>query len=147
MPKREKEIQVKLLAEEDIKYWAEQVVAPDPSKADEHRDEQLAHRVVNLADITSVINYLIRVNSQELYHALQKQATDVIVLRTIMTDKLGVTEKELDEYEEEISEKLELNRVAMEKLQDIQAKGEDITEEDLKELNRELVKMSEQDDE
>lgn len=146
MPKREKELQVKLMDEEDIKYWAEQVVAPDPSEADEHRDEQLAHRVVNMADVTSIMNYLIRVSSQELYQAMQRQATDIIVLRQIMTEKLGVTEKDLDEYEEEISEKLEMNRVVMEKLQGMQARGEDITEEDLKELNRDLVKLSEQDD-
>lgn len=134
MPKREKELQVKRIAEEDLRYWAEQTLAPNPEVVDERKDEQLAHRVPNLADITSVIDFYIRVHNQELYQALMSQAKDISVLRQILTDKTEITEEEIKEYEADFEEKMEADRKIMEKIQELQAKGEDLSEEDMKEL-------------
>lgn len=147
MPKREKEVQVKMMNEEDIKYWAQNIVSPSPQSEDERRDEQLAHRVINLADMTSFVTYLIRVNSQELYHAMKQQATDIIVLRNVIIDELGVSEEKLEEYEKEVRDKLEANQRVMEKLQEMQARGEDITEEDLAEINKELEALEPREEE
>lgn len=146
MPKRQKQIQVNLMKDEDIKYWAESIVAPDPDTADEHKDEQLAHRVVNLADMTSLMSYLIRVNSQELYHAMQAQAIDNMVLRNVIINELDVPVEKLEELKEEIREKMESNQRVVEKLQQMQAQGEDISEEDLEKLNKELEEINKQGD-
>lgn len=143
MPKRQKEIQVKPLNEDDLQYWAEQILFQDAGEEDEHKTEQLAHRVANLADLTSLIDYMFRVRNQEQYQVMMKQAKDIGVLKQIIVSETDITPEEIEEHESDFSQQLEMDMKAEEKLRELKAKGEEPTEEDLKEIFEELSKETE----
>lgn len=98
---------VRPMEDADLEYWFEQLIAYDPSKEDEERTERIAMKVPNVADITSLVDNLVRVKNQEMYQAMMSQSKDIAVLRQILVEKTDISEEEIAEFESDFDTKLQ----------------------------------------
>lgn len=144
---RDLEVSADFIKSKDMTYWLEQLRYYDPEKEDEEKTERIARRVLNLADLTAFVDNFVKVNSQEIYHLVQKQSQDLGVIREILIHELGVSVEKIEQYEDVYQKKLEKEFKVIEKIQAMGEAGEDLTMEDIERIYQEVLQGEETDEE
>lgn len=140
-------VKLDLMDEDKLAKWVEQAVTGTVSDLSATESDDIALSAVNLADITSVISYMIRIHNQELYQALMSQSRDISVLKNALLENTDLTTEDIKEYEKAFDEKVELGNKINDALQKMNDLGEDATEEDIKSVQEELAELKSQYDE
>ena len=111
----------KQISEQDLRMWVEfitfgKVEGKEPSEKQIKQLERLSKRTVNLADASTVAQYLVRLETQSDINNLTAMLDSVFF---ILRDKINVTpeeiERALDEREKEIQEQFKEDQEATEK--------------------------------
>lgn len=110
----------KQISEQDLRMWVEfitfgKVEGKEPSEKQVKQLERLSKRTVNLADASTIAQYLVRLETQSDINNLTAMLDSVFF---ILRDKINVTtediERALDEREKEIQEKFKEDQEAKE---------------------------------
>lgn len=110
----------KQISEQDLRMWVEfitfgKVEGKEPSEKQVKQLERLSKRTVNLADASTIAQYLVRLETQSDINNLTAMLDSVFF---ILRDKINVTtediERALDEREKEIQEKFKEDQEAEE---------------------------------
>ena len=123
------------LQDNDLKVWAEFFGLKEFDEDTEEVLTELETRVANLGDVTALAKYLDKIQKEELMHTLKMMTERMTVLEYIVTDKLNVTEEEIQDYTVKYHKEMEEVKAEMEKIMKESAEEEENGEPSLEIIN------------
>lgn len=105
---------VEPLTSEQMETWSRFISGSQTDKESENIAEELQERVVNLADITSFVNFMIKINQQYTMDLLKQ----VEVMKFIVRNELDLSQEELNKYEDDFNKQARQNLEAISQLDD-----------------------------
>lgn len=128
MTKNTENNNVKPVSDDDLEMWAKYIGLGQLPENGERQIERLANRVVSLGDMTSVVNYLVDLGKQEQMQYTSMAIERLTIMEYIVTEKLEVSNEEMQAYAERYYEELEKAKELMRKAQETPEEETETTE-------------------
>lgn len=107
MAKNKKKVAVYPMTFEEIKLWSEFMIKKEAPEGKEKEIEELAERVVALNDVSSILDFVVRVYDERQLQLIEQMQERVAFVDYLVAEKLGISNEEYAEYLEKFHEEME----------------------------------------